>query len=108
MGVGRMTERVDVYSVIQGQPDGIGGYVTTKELQATLWARVEQDRQALRTPEGKQALTRNSYKVTIRSGAYDITTANLLVWLGKELTIEGVQRDEKHRYTICDCTYDGT
>lgn len=103
-----MTERVRVYSVVQGQPDGIGGYVTTKDLTITLWARVEQDRQAVRSPEGKQALTRNNYKVTVRAAAYDITTANLLEWNGKELTIEGVQRDEKHRYTICDCTYDGT
>ena len=100
--IGKMQERVGIVEIQQGQPDGIGGYTTTKSTVATVWARVETLAGA-RGYEQQSVYNRNPYRVTMRAGTYDVTANNLLEWNGVELTITSVTKDEDNRFTIVDC-----
>ena len=106
MGIGAMRERVKVWEVQRQQPDGIGGYLTTKVFVGEYWAKVDPGTGG-RTNEQQSVYNRIPYQITMRAGTYNITANNLLEWKGQELTVTNVDRDERRRYTIVNCAGDG-
>lgn len=100
--INKLRERVGIYEVTQGQPDGIGGYQTAKTLAITVWARVQQTRGS-RGQEGQAMESDKPYTVTMRTGSYALTTENILNWNSKDLTIQSIAVDELKRMTTAEC-----
>lgn len=99
MGIGRFRERVSIYEDIRDQPDGLGGWNTTRVLVGTFWARFEQG-DGDRILEGNRVTNHSPYTFTVRSGTYKITTNNILVWDDIEMTIESTRYQTDKRWTI--------
>lgn len=100
--IGKMRDRVTIYEVVQGQPDGIGGFLTTKESAGSYWALVEQ-LDGARFGDQNSIQNTSGYMVTLRAGAYPLTVNNILEYEGQEMTINSLVTDNVKRYTICQC-----
>ena len=101
MGIGKMTQRVDIISINQTGTDEIGGQVVTKVKEATVWARVVQNG-VVSTSDYMTSRTNTGYTKTLRAGSFNITTDNLIEWSGMTLKIDSITKDEKNRYTIVE------
>ena len=106
MSIGKFRDRVNIWAVTQGDPDGMGGFATVKTLATTVWAKVEQKTSA-RITEGNAIVTSNFTNITMRTGAFQVTTGNILELNGVEFTINGITTDPLKRWTICNCGSDG-
>jgi len=106
MGIGRFRSRIKIIEVQRGQPDGLGGYYTTKETVATVWGNVELN-DGSRALEGNRVTNHTPYEITLRAGTYVVTTNNLLEYDGIELTINSVRIDQDKRWTIVQAYSDG-
>ena len=99
MGIGKMTQRVDVISINETGVDDIGGQIVTKVKEMTVWARVVQTGVG-RTSDYMTSRTNTGYTITVRAGSFNITTDNLIEWEGVTLKIDSITKDEKKRYTV--------
>lgn len=106
MGIGRFRSRVDIIEVVQGQPDGIGGYATTQSVVGTVWANVEEV-DGTRVLEGNRVTNHSPYNITLRTGTYNLTTENILRYNGTDMTINSVRVDQDKRWTIVQAYADG-
>lgn len=105
--IGKMRFKVKVYTITQGQPDGIGGYTTTKDLSGTFWAAVKENNGS-RTGQDNTVINRTALTVTMRTGSFDLTTENIIEYNGIDLTINSITKDPLSRFTVCECISDGS
>lgn len=101
MGIGKMRQRVDILETVNDAPDGFGGFTTTTTNVSAVWARVEETSGG-RNQQTQTTVAGINYKVTMRTGAYNLTTDNLIGWEGKEIKIDSLTKDELKRYTIIE------
>ena len=106
MSINKFRYRADIYRVVQGQPDGMGGYYTSKELQAQVWCRLI-DNGGTRSGEDQTIINRNSYTVMMRAGYIGMKPEDIIEVEGVELTINSIQVDEYKRWITCECSADG-
>jgi head-tail adaptor len=96
--IAKLRQRITILEVIQNAPDGIGGVTTTKSSIGEFWARVERT-SGSRTEQGGAAEYKAPVKITIRSGAVEVSTKHLIRFEGIEYTVTNVNKDEVNRLT---------
>ena len=123
--IGRMRHRLEIYETPETVDDGMGGEETQNQqissfddrvnvdsgvMEAqvcidlylyepviTVWANVEVD-QGMRDERERQLEFTNKYKIIMRSAAYELTTKNVLIWNGLQLSIHSIQPDMKDNF----------
>jgi len=99
MGVNQLRNRVKIYE-IGYVSDGMGGGSKASSYILDMWARIERN-DGSRFQEGDMLTTTKPVIITLRAGAYQITTNNLIRFNGREFTISSVAYDERNRFTTC-------
>ncbi len=98
MGIGAYRHRVTIYEITQGPTDDIGGFDVVKTNAGIYWAKVSElsgaRSQALHGADNTTGVT-----IDIRSGSYEITTKNIVSYMGIEYTISSITKDALKRIT---------
>lgn len=98
--IGKLRHRVTLQEPVDTD-DGVGGTTRTWSTVAALWARIEPLDAAERTEAGRLEAAVD-HRITIRHRA--LTHAMRFAIGTRVFAIRGLtDRDERHRYLVCDC-----
>ena len=97
MSIGRMRERVDIIEVERGHPDGMGGWLTSRNKVMQAWCKAEELNEG-RAQQVYNTQVTSPVQFTIRAGTYKLTTDNILRYRDTEYKIHSITMDHMHRY----------
>lgn len=90
--IGKLRKRVLFYEIEQGQPDGIGGYLTSESTKTEIWANVQQ-LNAHRALQFQTITNEQPMEFTIRFNAYPVKANTLIDFNGDTFTVHSVVDD---------------
>ncbi len=96
--IGKFRKQVYYYEINQGQPDGMGGYLTDESTKHMEWTEVK-EMKGKRSFEFQSIYNKNPYIFTIRYNGYDVNYSTLIEYDGDIYTIHSITKDPLKRFT---------
>lgn len=97
MAIGKFRQQIYLYEINQGQPDGMGGYLTSESDKHMEWAEVK-ELKGRRSFEYRQVYDAQAHIFNIRYDSYDVTYDTLLEYESNLYTINSITKDPLKRY----------
>lgn len=96
--IGKFRQQIYLYEIEQGQPDGLGGYVTSKSEKQLEWCEVKQMK-GKRAFDYMKIYNSQPFIFNIRYNSYNVSYKTILEYEDKIFIIHSITSDPLKKFT---------